>query len=258
MDILAAFVHLFTPVPLFVMMVGLLLGIFVGALPGMTGGMLMALTLPFTYYMASTNAVTLLIAMYVGGVSGGLITATLMRIPGEPCSVMTTLDGYPMARSGRPGRALGLSIGAALVGGFLSWIALVTLSPPLARAALLFGPWENFAVILMALILISSLSQGSFIKGLLSGLFGMLVSYPGVDETSGQMRLTFGVADLDGGFNVLPVILGAFALSQVISDAMNVEQRYAKLDANTRGILLSLRDYARQSVNLVRSSLIGL
>jgi len=258
MDIAAALLGLLAPTPFTIMMIGLLLGIFVGALPGMTGGTLMALTLPFTYYMTSANAVTLLIAMYVGGISGGLITATLMRIPGEPSSVMTTLDGYPMARGGRPGRALGLSIGAALVGGILSWIALVTLSPPLARAALLFGPWENFAVILMALILISSLSQGSFIKGLLSGLFGMLVSYPGIDETSGQKRLTFGIYDLDAGLNVLPVILGAFALSQVISDAMNVEQRYERLDANTRGIFLSLRDYARQAVNLGRSALIGL
>ncbi len=258
MELAAAFVSLFAPLPLAIMMIGLLLGIFVGALPGMTGGTLMALTLPFTYYMSSSNAVTLLIAMYVGGISGGLITATLMRIPGEPSSVMTTLDGYPMARAGQPGRALGLSIGAALAGGFLSWIALVLLSPPLARAALLFGPWENFAVILMALILISSLSQGSFVKGLLSGLFGMLVSYPGIDETSGQKRLNFGVYDLDAGFNVLPVILGAFALSQVISDAMNVEQRYQRMDANTRGILLSFGDYGRQAWNILRSSLIGL
>jgi len=96
------------------------------------------------------------------------------------------------------------------------------------------------------------------VRGLLSGLFGLLVSYPCIDETSGQKRLTFGVYDLDAGFNVLPVILGAFALSQVISDAMNVEQRYERMAANTRGILLSFGDYGRQAVNILRSSLIGL
>jgi putative tricarboxylic transport membrane protein len=258
MELGAAFLNLMAPAPFALLMAGLLLGIFVGALPGMTGGMLLALTLPFTYYMTSANAVTLLIAMYVGGVSGGLITATLMRIPGEPSSVMTMMDGYPMARQGRPGRALGLSIGGALVGGALSWIALVTLSPPLARAALLFGPFENFAIVLMALILIAALSQGSFVKGLMSGLFGMLVSYPGVDETSGQTRLTFGIADLNAGFNNLPVILGAFALSQLVADAMNVEQKLPRLEANMRGILLSARDYVRQAWNILRSSLIGI
>ena len=258
MELGAAFLNLLTPAPFALLMAGLLLGIFVGALPGMTGGMLLALTLPFTYYMTSANAVTLLIAMYVGGISGGLITATLMRIPGEPSSVMTMMDGYPMARQGRPGRALGLGISASVIGGALSWIALVTLSPPLARAALLFGPFENFAVVLMALILISSLSQGSFVKGLMSGLFGMIVSYPGIDETSGQTRLTLGYAELNAGFNNLPVILGAFALSQLVADAMNVEQKYQRLDANMRGVFLGVRDYVRQAWNILRSAFIGI
>jgi len=254
----AAILSLLTPVPFLLLMTGLMLGIFVGALPGMTGGMLMALTLPFTYYMSSTNAVVILVAMYVGGISGGLITATLMRIPGEPASVMTTLDGYPMARSGRPGRAIGLGITASLVGGLLSWAALVLLAPPLAEAALLFGPFENFAVVLMALIFIASLSQGSFIKGLMSGLFGMLVSYPGIDEASGQVRLTMGLPELQAGFNVLPVIIGMFAFSQVLSDAMHVEQKPERLDANASGILLSLRDYGQQWFNALRSALIGI
>jgi putative tricarboxylic transport membrane protein len=106
-----------------------------------------------------------------------------MRIPGEPASVVTTLDGFPMARGGRPGRALGLGISASLIGGALSWVALVTLSPMMARLALVFGPFENFALVFMALVLIATLSQGSVTKGLIAGLFGMLVSYPGVDET---------------------------------------------------------------------------
>lgn len=171
-----AFLNLLAPTQLAILVGGVLMGIAVGVLPGITAGMLMALTLPFTYYMTSVDAVILLVAMFVGGVSGGLVTATLMRIPGEPNAIMTCLDGYPLAKAGQPGRALGLSNAASIVGGALSWAALVLLAPPLAKIAVLFGPWENFALVCMALILISSLSGGSVLKGLMAALFGMLVS----------------------------------------------------------------------------------
>ncbi|MBL8653009.1 MAG: tripartite tricarboxylate transporter permease, partial [Alphaproteobacteria bacterium] len=200
MDLAQAFLHVLSPSPLMLLLLGTFMGIVVGALPGLTGGALLALSLPFTYRMASADGVILMTSIYVGGISGGLITATLMRIPGEPSAVVTTLDGFPMARGGRPGRALGLGISASLIGGALSWLALVLLSPWMARLALVFGPFENFALVFMALVLIATLSQGSVTKGLLAGLFGMLVSFPGVDETSGQLRLTFGFDEMAGGF----------------------------------------------------------
>jgi putative tricarboxylic transport membrane protein len=258
MDLAQGFLHLLTPGPLALLLIGTLLGIIVGALPGLTGGALLALSLPFTYRMSSVDAVILMTSMYVGGISGGLITATLMRIPGEPSAVVTTLDGFPMARSGRPGRALGLGISASLIGGALSWVALVTLSPTMARLALVFGPFENFALVLMALVLIATLSQGSVVKGLLSGLLGMLVSFPGIDETSGQKRLTFGFTALDGGFSNLAVILGVFAISQVLADAMHAKQRFDRLDPSIKGIFLSPSDYVRQAWNIVRSAIIGI
>ncbi len=258
MDLLQGFLHLLTAGPFALLLIGTLLGIIVGALPGLTGGALLALSLPFTYRMSSVDGVILMTSMYVGGISGGLITATLMRIPGEPSSVVTTLDGFPMARGGRPGRALGLGISASLIGGALSWVALVTLSPMMARLALVFGPFENFALVLMALVLIAALSQGSVVKGLLSGLLGMLVSYPGIDETSGQKRLTFGFENLDGGFSNLAVILGIFAISQVLADAMHARQRFDRLDPSVKGIFLSPADYAKQSFNIVRSAIIGI
>jgi putative tricarboxylic transport membrane protein len=257
MDLVQGFLHLMTGGPLLLLLVGTFLGIVVGALPGLTGGALLALSLPFTYRMSSVDGVILMTSMYVGGISGGLITATLMRIPGEPSAVVTTLDGFPMARGGRPGRALGLGISASLIGGALSWVALVMLAPAMARVALVFGPFENFALVLMALVLIAALSQGSVIKGLLSGLFGMLVSYPGIDETSGQMRLTFGFEELVGGFSYLAVILGAFAISQVLADAMHARQRFERLDPSVKGIFLSPRDYLGQAFNILRSSVIG-
>jgi putative tricarboxylic transport membrane protein len=186
------------------------------------------------------------------------ITATLMRIPGEPSSVMTTLDGYPLARAGQPGRALGLGISASVVGGGLSWIALVLLSPPLAKLGLQFGPFENFALALLALVMISSLSRGSFVRGLIAGLLGMLVGVPGVDESSGTMRFTFGIDALAGGFNLLPVILGVFALSQVFADLMAADKPAPRVAADRRGILISLRDYVDHGWNMLRSGLIGI
>lgn len=257
MTLADAFLNLAQPVSIAIVLLGVGLGISVGVLPGITAGTLMALTLPFTYHMTSVNAVMLLIAMFVGGVSGGLITATLMRIPGEPNAVMTCLDGYALAKKGFPGRALGLGNAGSLVGGIASWVALVTMSPVIASAAVALGPFENFAIIMMALILISSLSEGAFLKGLSAGLLGMIVSFPGIDESSGIMRLTFGVTAFEGGFNSLPVILGMFALSQVAADAWNIEDKANAIEATLAGMFISVRDYVIHGWTMLRSALIG-
>jgi putative tricarboxylic transport membrane protein len=257
MTLLDAFVHLLAPTQLAIMLGGVLLGIAGGVRPGITAGMLLALTLPFTYSMNSVNAVILLVSMFVGGVSGGLVTATLMRIPGEPNAIMTTLDGYPLARRGFPGRALGLGNAASIVGGALSWVALVLLTGPLAKAAIIFGPWENFALVLMALALITSLSRGSFLKGMIAALLGVLLAMPGVDETSGRVRLTFEIDALTNGFQLLPVVVGMFALSQIVADTLHVDQGTDHVRANMRGILISLRDYVVHGWNMLRSALIG-
>jgi len=253
-----AFLHLLSPLPFAIMTGGVLIGIAVGVMPGITAGMLMALALPFTYGMKSVDAIIMLVAMFVGGVSGGLVTATLMRIPGEPNAIMTTLDGYPLAKRGFPGRALGLGNAASIVGGTLSWAALVLLTQPLAKVAVLFGPWENFALVTTALVLIASLSRGSFLKGMIAALLGVLLAMPGVDETSGLVRLTFGLNALTNGFQLLPVVVGLFALSQIVADTLHIEQGNDHVRANMRGIVISLRDYAVHGWNMLRSSIIGI
>jgi putative tricarboxylic transport membrane protein len=247
----------FSPVPFLFLALGVFLGVIVGAIPGLTGAMLIALTLPLTFYMDPTHAIVLLIAMYVGAISGGLITATLLRMPGTPAAVMTTFDGYPMARSGRPGRALGLGISASLVGGLVSWLALFMLAKPLSIIATRFGPFEYFSLILMAMVLIASVSEGSIVKGLISGFFGMLVSMPGVDPAAGQPRLTFDWYMLNGGLKLLPVLIGVFAVSQIIKDILELNRRVERVEVSNKGILMSLRDWKDQAVNLIRSSLIG-
>ena len=253
-----AFLTLLAPHSLGILLAGVFAGIIVGVLPGITAGMLMALTLPFTFAMAPADAVVLLIAMFVGGASGGLITATLMRIPGEPNAVMTCLDGYPLARSGQPGRALGLGNAASIVGGAVSWLALVLLSEPLSRVGVYFGPWETFALVTMALTLIASLSGRSVVKGLISGFLGMLMSFPGIDESSGVKRLTFDQTWLDAGLDVLPVMIGLFAVSQILSDIVHrAEDRSDIVRASLKGVFLSVRDYVVHGWTMLRSSLIG-
>jgi putative tricarboxylic transport membrane protein len=256
---ITATTYILTPLPFFWVILGVGLGIIVGAIPGLSGSMLIAMTVPLTFFMPSYyDALILLVAMYVGSISGGLISATLLCMPGTPAAIMTTLDGYPMAQQGRPGRALGLGIMASFIGGMVSWVVLVALSPTLARWAVTFGPWEYFAMVMMALVLIASLTDGSMVKGLLSAFLGILVAMPGVDFSTGMLRLTFGIEQLESGFQLLPVLLGIFVVSQVFKYIVNLREKVEVIDtANQDSVFSSLRDCRGQMMNLTRSSLIG-
>lgn len=256
-EIAVAIANIFTPWPLLFTVLGTVLGIIVGAIPGLTGAMLIALTLPLTYYMAPVTALILLVSMYVGSISGGQISSILLRMPGAPSAVMTTFDGYPMARDGKPGRALGLGIGASFFGGLLSWGFLVLLAQPLSEVAVRFGPFEYFALVLMAMMLIASISQGTMIKGILAGFLGMLVAMPGVDPSAGGLRITFGFHEMDAGFRLLPVLMGVFAIGQIITEMFSIDRKINSIEMSMKGILMSLQDWKSQAVNLLRSSLIG-
>lgn len=257
MDLLAATLHILTPWPFFLMAVGTGLGIVVGAIPGLTGSMLIALSLPITFYMKPIDAMILLVSMYTGSISGGLVSATLLRMPGTPANVMTTFDGHPMARRGEAGRALGLGIGASFFGAIFAWVALATITEPLSRIANRFGPFDYFTLILMALVLIASVSQGSLIKGLLAGALGALFSFPGADANSGEMRFTFDWWQMQGGFDTLPVLVGVFAVGTCLADIVAIREHGDRLPFSNAGILMSRRDWAAQKWNLIRSSAIG-
>ncbi len=254
---LEAFAALFQPWPLLYLAIGTALGIVVGSIPGLTASMLIALSLPLTFYMSSVDALTLLIGMYVGGISGGLIAATLLRMPGTPASIMTTFDGFPMAQQGRGERALALGIAASVIGGLISWVFLAVLSPPLANLALRFGPWEYFTMVLMALVMLASLSQGSLVKGLIAACLGMLLAMPGIDPSIGQLRLTFGWGQLTGGLALLPVLIGTFAISQILKDIINVDQRLEQVRVARGAVAIRARDLVTHGPNLLRSSVIG-
>ena len=207
---------------LMLIIVGTALGIFVGAVPGLTGTMLIALILPLTYGADPLLSMTFLISIYVGAVSGGMITATLLRMPGTPASIVTTLDGYPMAKQGQPGRALGLGVMSSFVGGLVSWTFLVLLTSPIAKLSSKFGPFEYFSLVMMALVLIATIGGKSLPRSLFSGFLGIFLSMPGINAATGAARLTFGITDMNNGFQLLPVLIGLFAVNQILRDIINL------------------------------------
>lgn len=253
---LDAFQALFEFQNILLLVIGTALGIVVGAIPGLTASMLIALTLPLTFHMDPVGAVTLLIGQYVGGISGGLITAILLRMPGTPASIVTTFDGYPMAQKQQAERALALAITASVVGGVLSWFFLAGMSPTLARFALQFGPWEYFTLVLMALVMLAVLAQGTLAKGLLAAALGMAFALPGIDSSIGQARLTFGSDTLLSGFGLLPVLIGAFAISQILRDA-SAPPIKKKIEAPKQRLPIYASDIKKHGPNMVRSSIIG-
>ncbi|MCI5074089.1 tripartite tricarboxylate transporter permease [Oricola sp.] len=256
-ELLTALGAMFLPTTFFFLTLGVFVGIVAGAIPGINGAMVIALSLPLTYFMQPGDALVLLVSMYVGSTTGGLISATLMKMPGTPAAIMTTLDGFPMARRGQAGRALGFGIMSSFVGGLISWVFLATLSPPLAEIAVRFGPFEIFSITLVALMLIAAISQGSMVKGLISGLLGAIAATVGVDPASGGVRLTFGYGEMDAGFRLISVLLGVLVLSQVAEDYRMLHLPVEKIRTSTRDMFMRFADMRAQAWNFLRSSIIG-
>lgn len=241
---------------LFWTVIGTVAGIVVGAIPGLTGAMAIALAIPLTYPMEPGPALALLVAMYVGSVSGGLITATLLKIPGTPASIMTTLDAYPMALRGEPRRALVIGILASLVGGIFSWAVLWGISKPVAQASLLLGPFDYFSMVMVALVLITAISKGDLARGFLGLSLGIFIALPGINLATGQQRLTFGMTQLGDGLKELPVLIGLFAVAESIRLASRSLENIGEASAKG-GKAPSFREWRTQTGNLVRSSAIG-
>ena len=198
--------------------VGTLAGVVGGALPGVTITMTVIVALPFTFGLDPLQGLAAMIGIYVGGETGGLISATLLGIPGTPSSVATTFDGFPMAKKGEPGRAVWLGIWASFFGGLLGSVFLIGGTGALASFALQFGPWEFLSLFVLALSMVAGLAEDSLLKGLIAGTLGLLVSALGNDPILGAPRLTFGISFLEGGIDFLPVLIGVFAFSQIMTE----------------------------------------
>jgi putative tricarboxylic transport membrane protein len=244
------------------MSTGILAGLIGGAIPGITITMTVILVLPFTFGMDPLQGIATMIGVYVGGESGGLVSASLIGIPGTPSAIATTFDGHPMAKKGEPGRAVWTGIWASLIGGLLAGIPLVIGATQLARVALNFGPWEYFSLFVLTLSIVGALTEGSIIKGLLSGAVGLLITTIGTDPIMSIPRFTFGLDLLQTGFPFLPILIGLFAFSQLMQD---LETRGARVEAQNTGNfdlavshLKVLKDIVSQPFNLIWSTLLGL
>ena len=228
---------LFTAEGLLTLLFGTLLGIVLGAMPGIGSTVAVAIVLPFTLSMSQAPAIILLLAVYAGSVYGGSISAILINTPGTPQSAATCLDGYPMAQRGEAGKALGWATISSIVGGLVSTVVLIFAAPQLAAFALNFGPIETFALILLGMTCIVSVSGGSMVKGLLAGMIGLFLSSVGGDPITGEARFTFGEYRLIAGFNLLAVVIGVFALSEVLIRAADKLSASADL-VDFQGIVL--------------------
>ncbi|MBL4837616.1 MAG: tripartite tricarboxylate transporter permease [Kordiimonadaceae bacterium] len=262
-NVLAASSELFTITTMMLMIAGVVAGLFAGAIPGFTMAMAVVLVLPFTFSMTPVQGLATMIGVYVGGLSGGLMSGILTGIPGTPSSIATTFDGFPMARSGRPGLALGIGVWSSFFGGTLSAIILILAGPQLARIGLEFQPWDFFALVVFALTVTASLAGDNMLKGLIAGLIGLLIATVGTDVIFGYPRFNFGTDALIQGFSFLPVLIGLFAFSRLLSDIRMPDAANRKLgDENTKAVAIEHRAAAiavlKRWVNLVRSSMIGI
>jgi putative tricarboxylic transport membrane protein len=213
------------PIIWVVMVFGIFEGIIFGAIPGLTAVLCVTLMIPFTFSMSATTGLALLVAIYVGAISGGLITATLINIPGTPSSLITTWDGYPMAKKGKPAEALSIGVFCSLIGGIVSAVILFGLAPQLARVALVFGSWEYFGVCLMGLSIVSSTAGEDTVKGLMGAVIGLVLGAVGIDFLTGITRLTFGSWQLQGGLNATVIMMSFFAIREILDQVNSLGQQ---------------------------------
>ena len=261
-NIIAAFGEIANIKTLLLMLVGVAGGLIAGAIPGFTIAMAVVLTLPFTFGMPPSQGLATMVSVLVGGLSGGLMAGILTGIPGTPSSVATTFDGFPMARRGQPGLALGIGVWSSFCGGMISAVLLVTLAPQLARIGLEFNPWDYFMLVMFALTITASLAGRNLVKGLIAGAVGLLVRTVGEDEAVGMARFDFGSEVLLQGFDFIAVLIGLFAFSQLLRDVRDPDA--AKKSLTERGAVqvkiehrAAIREVAKRWTIVLRSSLIG-
>ncbi|MGY4691091.1 tripartite tricarboxylate transporter permease [Salibacterium sp. K-3] len=254
--------EILTPMSILLCILGVFIGIIFGSIPGMTATMAIAIFLPLTYAIDMINSIGLLIGLYVGGISGGLVPAILLNIPGTPSSLCTTFDGYPMTQNGEGEKALKVGITASIIGGFFSLTILYFFAPLLASIAIDFSSVDKFLIILFALTIIASISKGSLLGGVFSGVLGIFVSLIGTFSDNNQIRLVPpGLEEqLIYGFSLLPVLIGLFAIGQILKESeegmkaaphQNIDLQKGKTST------FSFTLFNGQIVNVIRSSVLG-
>ena len=255
----SALLVLMQPLNLIAILVCTTIGIILGAIPGLTGSMGMTIILPLTFGLDTNLSFAMLIGMWIGGTSGGFISATLLGIPGAPSSVATCFDAYPMCKRGEAYRALLIGIFASFIGTAGSVLIAAAITPFIASWAVKLGPWEYFSLCFCAVTMVSSLVKGNLFKGFMGAGIGLLLSTVGLSPLDGAYRFTFGSANMTGGIEMLAMMLGFYAIKQILEDYASGQQSLAPADdVKGRGIGIVFRDMKENIGTLIQSFLIGL
>ena len=256
--LISGFAIVFAPHTLLMIVFGTFVGTLIGALPGISASMAVALGIPFTYGMSAVQAIVFLVTIFCASITGGGMTAILFKIPGVPSSAPTTYDGYPMAQQGKAGKALGIQLTSSAIGGIVAALVMLFLCVPLTNAAVSFGPAELFAVAFLGLSVLSSLDTDNICRTVISGLIGLILACVGMDPLLGVPRLTFGIRGLTSGMEMVPIMIGFFAVTEVLKQTVKRSELGAvgkvdKLKTNLPSIfeILALR------WTILRASLIG-
>jgi len=255
--LIASMIEISTSSAMLWLIFGVVLGIIFGMIPGLTATLAVILLVPFTYSMDTMTGMATLIGVYVGGVSGGLITAILINMPGTPSSVATSWDGFPLAKQGKAGKALGVAVTSSFIGTVLGWLALVTMAPLLSKVALVFGPMEYTAAILFGFSAVVTLSGGDVLKGLISTLIGLTLMLVGFDPLSGMQRATFGNSLLDGGISYIPALIGLFVLSEILTQLETIEEKYVVPKQELTNLFMTKQELKESIPNFIRCGAMG-
>ena len=251
------FAHMFGVTPILLLVGGMSVGVIAGALPGISFVNAMALALPFTYVMEPTNAMVFLAGLYCGGVFGGSISSILINIPGSPGSLPATWDGYPMTRRGESARALGIAITCSAIGGLASALMMIFVSPPFASFALQFGQPEFFAATVLGLVSVVAIAKGNMLASMVSLFSGLVVGSIGLDPLYAIPRLTFGSPILDNGISFVVVLIGMFAIGEVLAWIGNANPRSMTPEMQTRARLPAFSEIVRLKGAIARGTGIG-
>lgn len=200
-------------------LIGVTFGMLIGVLPGLGPSTGTAVLLPLTYGMEPISAIIMLSGIYYGAMYGGTITSVLINTPGEAASVITCMDGYPMAQQGRAGTALGIAGIGSFIGGTISIIGLAFIGPPIARLALKFGPPEYFALLVLGMTMVIGLMGKSLVRGMIAALIGLALAMVGTDPVTGTFRFSFGIPELQDGFDFVPIAMGLLGISEIMLSA---------------------------------------
>ncbi len=263
-QVMQAWVNVMTLEVMGYITLGLFIGYIVGVLPGLSRATAIALLIPITYKLPPLAGISFLIGVSKGGNTGSALTAILINVPGEPQSVVTALDGYPLTQQGKAQKALKIALAASVLGDFLSTLVLIALAQPLAALAVGTGPVEITAILIFAITFIAAVSGTSFYKGLIAGFLGLLLSAPRLDMETGQPRLTFGFADIYDGVPLLAVAIGTLALSEMLVQIDkgwrgSYEHKSAQLKGGSReDSRLTVKEFLTCLPTILRSTFVGI